>query len=336
MHLVLNFIAIIILLVLNESDCNNFKPVYRSDGEKFRNIAVTPHFVYIGGNSKIIQLSSSLQLEGEKTIDHENIKYPENWLLTVLENETLIVCNYESEETYNTRCRKYKVESGIGAHTLDTFSIKINHQSTRYLTTTVVNKNVLLIASSTCIHIQTIKDTTCYAILNLEVNSFEKFNLNTYGLGYFVEYVKTKHVTFKTAFKVKGFVYFLLNAEEGLSKLGKICTSNPNTTSNSYEDTPIICSHNNTNYTLAEDAVFWMEYLYVAFIDDSSSVICKYKLVDIKTKFQESRQNRLQCPYTTTQNRYFTKQVVQGDWCFNKSSSQCKGNSAIVSKCSKI
>ncbi|CAG2203330.1 PLXNB [Mytilus edulis] len=205
------------------------------------------------------------------------------WKDCVFENETLIVCNYISEETHDSRCRNYKVEHGIDSFNSDQGSIRINHQSTRYLTTSVQNKNVLLIASSTCIRTDTL-DTTCYAILSLEVNSLQKFNTQNLGFEYNVvhEGTNTGHVKFKTAFKVKEFVYFLFNTEDRHSKIGKMCTSSEEIKSNSYEDTPIACSYNNNNYTLAEDAVFWKEYLYVAFTGDSSSVICRYNLIAIE------------------------------------------------------
>ncbi|XP_052075061.1 plexin-A4-like [Mytilus californianus] len=118
------------------------------------------------------------------------------------------------------------------------------------------------------------------------------------------------------------FIYFLFNTEDGHSKLGKMCIDNYDMKTNTFEDTPILCSHDGKNYTLAQDAVHWKEYLLVGFSDDSLNVICKYKIQNMAEKFMESRQERLECPYDTA-NTYFIEQRLPG-WCFNKTSGLCQ------------
>ncbi|XP_071129066.1 plexin-A4-like [Mytilus edulis] len=177
----MNLLVLIVTVLVTELRCFYSKPVYINHDEKFRNIAVTSDFVYIGGNSKIIKLDSSL--------------------------------------------------------------IQLDH----------------------------------------------------------------KYVSME---------------EDGHSKLGKMCTGDANSRSNSFEDTPIICSHDGKNYTLAYDAVHWKDYLFVAFSNDSLNVICKYKIQNIAEKFMKSRQKRLECPYTT-ENTYFEKQTL-ADWCFNETSKLCQ------------
>lgn len=172
----------------------------------------------------------------------------------------------------------------------------------------------------------------CYAISGYLVHDrFHLYEHANLGFHYAVEYLQqAKHVTFKAILKTEKFIYFLFNTEDGYSKLGKMCIDSFDTKTNTFEDTPILCSYGGNNYTLAQDAVHWKEYLFVAFSDDLLNVICKYKFRNIAETFMQSRQDRLKCPYVTA-NTYFREQTLKG-WCFNKTSGLCQDGFKNVSK----
>ncbi|CAG2249782.1 unnamed protein product [Mytilus edulis] len=168
------------------------------------------------------------------------------------------------------------------------------------------------------------QSSQCYAISSYLVHDrFDPYENGKGRFDYDVEYLQqAKHVTFKAILKTEKFIYFLFNTEDGYSKLGKMCIDSFDTKTNTFEDTPILCSYGGNNYTLAQDAVHWKEYLFVAFSDDLLNVICKYKFRNIAETFMESRQDRLKCPYVTA-NTYFREQTLKG-WCFNKTSGLCQ------------
>ncbi|VDI20321.1 Hypothetical predicted protein [Mytilus galloprovincialis] len=292
-------------------------PVYRNYNEKFRNLAATSDYVYIGGSSMIIQLKNF-------SIDGLTSKYPENWLLSTPNNESLIVCNFNSK--FDTLCVKLNSDLSVVSNSSNLIS---NKPAIKYLTTTVNNTNILIIASSMCLS-NAEENKTCNSISSYSLDTFlQKFQPYT-DLGnrtYAVEYLhQTKHVTFKAILKIEKFTFFLFNTEDGRSKLGKMCTDSLNMTTNTFEDTPIMCSHNSKNYTLANDAMHWNGYLFVVFSDESINVICKYKITNVKTIFMKSRQERLKCPYNDdTENAYFKKQTLAG-WCFNQTTRQCQSD----------
>ncbi|XP_052075761.1 plexin-B2-like [Mytilus californianus] len=328
------FISLLFMIetvIIIELRCIYSKPVYRNNDEKFRNIAVTSDYVYIGGNSKILQLNSSLIQSDQKYVSVDGVTsiYSENWLLATHNNDSLIVCNFNSNN--DILCLKF--EKDLSVVTYDR-SLKSNKPAPKYLTTTAKQTNILIIGSSTCLW-HDIKYSKCNAISSYSLDNF----LVRFQPGrreYDVEYLQNaKHVTFRAILKIEKFIYFLFNTEERHSKLGKMCTSNTESeftvsNVNSFEDTPIVCSRDGKIYTMAQDAVHWKEYLFVVFSDDSSNVICKYKLRNIAKTFMESRQKRLECPYYNTANTYFVKQALT-DWCFNRTTGQCQGNSLNIS-----
>ncbi|CAG2225814.1 unnamed protein product [Mytilus edulis] len=244
----MDLLVLIVTVLVTELRCFYSKPVYINHDEKFRNIAVTSDFVYIGGNSKIIQLDSSLIQLDQKYVSMEGRKsiYDENWLLTTHNNESLIVCNYNSN--YKTLCVKLKLDLSVVTYSLTLY--KSNKPSTKYLATTFKQSNVLIIASSKCLSYNS--HDHCLAISRYSLDNFLYESEKHFGC--FVDYLQqAKHVTFRTVVGIEKFVYFLFSTEDGHSKLGKMCTCDARF--NSFEDTPIICSHDGKNYTLAHDAV---------------------------------------------------------------------------------
>ncbi|VDI20322.1 Hypothetical predicted protein [Mytilus galloprovincialis] len=303
----MDLLVLIVTVLVTELRCFYSKPVYINHDEKFRNIAVTSDFVYIGGNSKIIKLDSSLIQLNQKYVSMEGGKsiYDENWLLTTDNNASLIVCNYDDSK-YNTLCLKLKLDLSVVTSSL---SLQSNKPSTKYLATTIKQSNVLIIASSTCLSYNSNKH--CLAISTYSLDSF--LYESTQNRDYLVDYLQqARHVTFRAVLEIEKFVYFLFNTEDGQSKLGKMCTSDDKSKTNSFEDTPIICSQDGKNYTLAHDAVHWKDHLFIAFTDDSLNVICKYKIRNMSNNFMESRQNRLECPYDNAVNAYFREQGIEG------------------------
>ncbi|VDI38538.1 plexin A [Mytilus galloprovincialis] len=319
--MVLISLVVMIVTVFNfELRCLYSKPVYRNYDENFRNIAVTSDFVYIGGNSKIIKLDSSLiQLDQTYvSMEGRNSIYDENWLLTTDNNASLIVCNYDSK--YNTLCLKLKLDLSVVTYSLN---LKSKKPSTKYLATTFKQSNVLIIASSKCLSYHS--NDHCLAISSYLLDSFQQYRSQGFR-EYVVQYLQeAKHVTFRAVLEIEKFIYFLFNTEDGYSKIGKMCKGSFDMKSNSFEDTPMLCSLEGKKYTLAQDAVYWKEYLFVAFSDDFLNVICKYKIRNMAKIFMESRQDRLECPYDKTANIYFGEQRI-GDWCFNKTRGLCQSN----------
>ncbi|XP_052060745.1 plexin-A2-like isoform X3 [Mytilus californianus] len=320
---VLYCLGIIVVQLASEYSCDK----YTSD-EKFRNLAVASDYVYIGGEKNIIQLNSTLDVYEKREITD----FPVNWLLDVHNNKTLIACNYRYNK--NSDNNLICLHFAVGPNMINTtYEIGLNTESlsAKYISTKYLEENseieVLFIASSSCFSL--LNSPKCRAISGWSFpgprKSFTEYPKNSNdGREYSVLYLKdSKHVSFKTVLQKDTFIYFLFKFNETHSKLGKQCTSR-NTISkmNSYEDTPIICTYNTKVFTEAQDAVFWKDYLFVAFADDVSSVICRYKVTDIKTIFKESRQERIKCPSSNLINTYFANQKF-GDWCYNKSTGQC-------------
>lgn len=318
------WLVLLVTVIVTELRCLYSKPVFRNYDEKFRNIAVTSDYVYIGGNSKIIQLNSSLIQLDQKVVEGIKSIYDVNWLLTTHNNESLIVCNYNSNNI--NLCLKLKPDLSVVTSSV---SLRSNKPSAKYLLTTFEKSHVVIIASSMCLWHQ-VKYNRCNAISSFVLDSFRQYQSQG-SHKYDVEYLQqAKHVTFRAVLEIEKFIYFLFNTEEGYSKLGKMCTGSVTMYTNSFEDTPIICSHDGKNYTLAYDVIHWKDHLFVAFSDGSFNVICKYKIQNMAEKFMKSRQKRLECPYTT-ENTYFKKQTIL-DWCFNDTLKLCQSDLYNVSK----
>ncbi|VDH94733.1 Hypothetical predicted protein [Mytilus galloprovincialis] len=320
--LVLKGVVIFDLLICMSA--SSVYPVYRNYNENFRNLAATSDYVYIGGNSMIIQLSPSLIYLDQKYVSSDRLtsKYPENWLLATQNNDSLIACNFNPK--YDALCLKLNSDLSVISNSSNLIS---NKQATKYLTTTIRNTNILIIASSMCLS-NAAENKTCNSISSYSLDTFlQRFQPyvdlgnRTYAVEYFQQ---TKHVTFKAILKIEKFIFFVYNTEDGHSKLGKMCTGGVYMRTNAFEDTPIICSRNGKNYRMAKDAVHWNGYLFVVFSDDSTNVICKYKITNVKAIFMKSRQERLKCPFNDdTTNVYFKKQKLAG-WCFNQTTRLCQ------------
>ncbi|VDI11250.1 Hypothetical predicted protein, partial [Mytilus galloprovincialis] len=241
----------------------------------------------------------------------------------------LLVCNYRSGK--DTECFNYRADLNISNDL--TKELKIGEPSAKYGTAKVNGKDILMIASSKCLTYNTVdQNQNCKAISSYTIN-FKEFSPPLKGNnGYNVFYKAKKQVNFKALLKIDKFVYFLFNTEEEHSKFGKICTGDHVIGSNSYEDTPIICSHDGLNYTVAQDAVHWNEnekhsWIFVAFSGVSSSVICRYNLTDVKAKFKESRQQRIKCPNINLMDSLYFKEQYHGSFCFNKELGLCQSPS---------
>lgn len=331
--MVLNSILVLLgAVIVIQSKCMNASSVYqvyKNYNEKFRNLAATSDYVYIGGNSMIIQLSPSLIYLDKKyvSIDGSTSKYPENWLVSTQTNESLIVCNFSPK--FDTLCVKLNRDLSVVSNSSSLISSK---SSTKYLTTTFQETNILIIASSTCLS-TVAENQACNSISSFSVDTFlQRFQPYKGNRTYAVEYLrKTKHVTFKAILQIEKFTYFVFNTDSGHSKLGKMCTGTFDMRTNGFEDTPIVCSQYGKNYTLAQDAVYWHGFLFVVFSDDLINVICKYNITNVKYIFTKSRQERLKCPYNSgTANEYFKKQKLTG-WCFNQTTRQCQSDQGNVS-----
>ncbi|CAC5392974.1 PLXND [Mytilus coruscus] len=317
---ILYCLGIIVVHLASEYSCDK----YTSD-EKFRNLAVASNYVYIGGEKNIIHLNSTLDVIETRTITN----YPVNWLLTVHNNKNLIACNYKKDNSkYGLICLNFDVGPKMISRT-SRIGLNTKSSSAKYITATFSEEKVLIIATSSCL--RRLNEDKCRAIsgsLFMDQFSFEYPKAND-AMMYSVLYVNDRHdselISFKSVLQKDNFIYFLFNFNETRSKLGKQCTSRKNQSKmNSYEDTPIICTYNTKVFTEAQDAVFWKDYLFVAFADDVSSVICRYIVTDIKIKFQESRQERLKCPYSDLINTYFKNQQFEtANWCYNKSTGEC-------------
>lgn len=312
-------LALIGTVITTEFRCIYSISVYRNYNEKFRKLAITTDFVYVGSNNIIYQLNSSLiQLDRKHVLFRGVGSHSENliWLLTAHNNESLIVCSYQSSARGRTQCLKYTILPDLSVSSYEANSyLRISTPLTKYVTTTVNGIDILIIASSKCIH-----DHECDAISSYKLDDFDRFDPNNqYSVTYKDE---KKHVNFKAILEIDNFIYFIFYTREFHTKLGKKCTGHTNSRSNMFEDTPIVCSHNGKIYTLAQDAVHWKGYMYVAFNDDSLNVICKYEIRNLARTFMESRQKRLECPYVTA-NTYFEEQILW-DWCFNKTTRQCQ------------
>lgn len=313
---VLYCLGIIVVQLASEYSCMK----YTSD-EKFRNLAVTSGYVYIGGEKNIIHLNSALDVIKKRKI----ADFPINWLLNIHNNKTLIACN----KNFDTKliCLHFVVGPNM-TNTTSEIGFKTESVSAKYLSTKYLGEDleieVLFIASSSAF--DNVDSPKHRAISGWSFPGPKKLfteypkaiNRKEYSVLFLDE---NKHFSFKTVLQNDTFIYFLFKFNETHSKLGKQCTSrNTIGRMNSYEDTPIICTYNSKVFTEAKDAVFWKDYLFVAFADDVSTVICRY--TDIKTIFKESRQERLKCPFKNLINTYFEKQET-GEWCYNKSAGQC-------------
>ncbi|CAC5379806.1 unnamed protein product [Mytilus coruscus] len=258
--MVLSFLCVLIGIgIINEIRCIYSIPVFRNYNEKFRNLALTSDYVYIGSNNKIILLNSSLIQLDRKYVSIRGVKSnSENsiWLLTTHNNDSLIVCSYQS--TDRAQCLKYKILPDLSVFTCDAYrflDLRPYTPATKYLTTTVKEISILIVASSKCLY--DVGDYNCFAITSYYLENFDRFQLG-HNHRYAVTYKEeTKHVTFKAILEINNFIYILFNAEEGFSKLGKMCTGSTNSRTNSFEDTPIVCSHNGRIFTMAQDAVHW-------------------------------------------------------------------------------
>ncbi|CAG2225820.1 unnamed protein product [Mytilus edulis] len=190
-------------------------PVYRNYNEKFRNLAATSDYVYIGGNSMISQLSPSLLYLDQKYVSSDGLtsKYPENLLLASQNNESLIACNFNQK--YNALC--VKLNSNLSVIS-DSSNLISNKQATKYLTTTILNTNILIIASSMCLS-NTAENQTCNSISFYSLDSFlQRFQPyeDTGNSTYAVEYLqRTNHVTFKAILKIEKFTFVIFNTEDG-------------------------------------------------------------------------------------------------------------------------
>lgn len=308
---VLYCLGIIVVQFASEYSCMR----YTSD-EKFKNLAVGSGYVYIGGEKSIIHLNSTLDVLEKRKIT----AFPVNWLLTVHNNKNLIACNHRKVKSkYELICLNFDVGPKMKNRTHQ-IGLITESSSAKYITATFSEKQVLIIATSSCLDY--INEGKCRAISGSLF--MDHFSLD-YAATYSVLHVNDRHDrelgSFKSVLQKDIFIYFLFKFNETHSKLGKQCRNTVNRI-NSYEDTPIICTYNSKVFTEAQDAIFWKDYLFVAFADDVSTVICRYIVTDIKTIFKESRQERLKCPFKNLINTYFKKPET-GDWCYNKSTGQC-------------
>ncbi|CAG2200424.1 PLXNA [Mytilus edulis] len=221
--MVLNSILVLLgAVIVIQSKCMNASSVYqvyKNYNEKFRNLAATSDYVYIGGNSMIIQLSPSLIYVDKKyvSIDGSTSKYPENWLVSTQTKESLIVCNFSPK--FDTLCVKLNRDLSVVSNSSSLIS---NKSSTKYLTTTFQETNILIIASSTCLS-TVAENKACNSISSFSVDTFlQRFQPYKGDRTYAVEYLrKTKHVTFKAILQIEKFTYFVFNTDSGHSKLGE-------------------------------------------------------------------------------------------------------------------
>lgn len=286
----------IITYLFSQYDCSSPKPRYINYDDKFTKLAVASNYVLIGGENNLFYLNSSLE-------PFSQTNSGEVWLLTVY-NETIIVCNINKDvKDKKSKCKILQVLDSL-PQVVDQYSFTIENLSTVFITTTFAmseTHNVLMIASSSCLNIDTNED--CRAISSF---SFVPKLLPLEDVTRTVNYKIGMSVDFKAIFQKATHIYFLYNSEQRKSLLGKMCTKmKAPARFNSYEDTPIQCYHNTKLYTIALDAVHWKDFLFVAFKDDSSSVICRYEFSDIAKKYKQSRQERLKCPYTEPNTDFF-------------------------------
>lgn len=315
---VLYCLGIIVVQLASEYSCMRY-----TSNEKFRNLAVASDYVYIGGENNIIHLNSTLDVYEKRTITH----YPVNWLLTVHNNKNLTACNYK-KDSYELICLNFDVGPKMINRT-QKIGLKTKSPSAKYITTTFSDERkiyeVLVIATSSCFTYS--GESKCTAISGslFMDNSTPFAEYPKDEKLYSVRYLDSRHVNFTTVLQQDKYIYFLFNPNDTQSKLGKLCTARISLSfMNSFEDTPIKCTHNTIVFTKAQDAVFWKDYLFVAFTNDSSSAICRYKLTDIETKFKESRQERLKCPHVPVENSYFKREQNNFKWCYNKTLEICE------------
>ncbi|OPL21589.1 hypothetical protein AM593_05357, partial [Mytilus galloprovincialis] len=74
----------------------------------------------------------------------------------------------------------------------------------------------------------------------------------------------------------------------------------------SYEDIPLVCNHDNVNYTKIEDGLVLNGTIIASFSYMESSVICSFSIKELATRFLDSRMNILRCNQKTGwKNRSF-------------------------------
>lgn len=299
------FIFVNILVCHIDLSCS-FNYYNNSPIGHFNNILIRSDHIFIGGKTGIVKLNKA---------DLQEILYVlinDVWLMIFDDATNDVMSCYMDTDKYS-QCSKYDEETLVKKNksSSEIFAIDQTYPAV-YQKCRLADKDGFFVASNSVQKLYN-KDK------HLGIYSWRLDNMSEFRYQLFqMNYKKTKNFIrssiFKASFVYSKFAYFLYNVFENElfvgSKIGKMCTTGDATIHSqfptSYEDMPLICCHDNTNYTHVEAGIIVNDTVLVSFSNDMSSVICTYNVTDLEENYRDSRIEKLRCNQPTRPtNRYF-------------------------------
>ncbi|CAC5379797.1 unnamed protein product [Mytilus coruscus] len=263
-------------------------------------------YVYLGGELGLVKLDKT-SFNELKFISVQNV-----WAVLVDDDSNLlIVCSSfgDGESHCHKLTRNFK-EKDI---TSERFMIDLNTPPL-YLKCRLSDGIGIMIAAPY------IKSFTygkySKTIYSLQMGSLDEFSFSSNTVYHLIYNgnMNRLEMRYKAGFVHQQFIYFLynvyLNDQFIEAKLGKMCASHHKYSSNgfrtSYEDIPLVCYHDNVNYTKIEDGLVLNGTIIVSFSNLESGVICSFSIKELAKRFRDSRMNILRCNQKTGwKNRSF-------------------------------
>ncbi|XP_052059630.1 uncharacterized protein LOC127700241 [Mytilus californianus] len=256
-------------------------------------------YVYLGGELGLVKLDKT-SFNELKFISVQNV-----WAVLVDDDTNLlIVCSSLGDG--ESHCHKLTRNLKKKDKTSERFMVDLNTPPL-YLKCRLSEKLGIIIAAPCIKSFTNRKDSK--TIYSLQMGSLDEFSYSSTTV-YHLIYKENKNrlqMRYKAGFVHQQFVYFLYNVylkDQFIeAKLGKMCASHHTYSSNgfhtSYEDIPLVCYHDNVNYTKIEDGLVQNETIIVSFSNLKSSVICSLSIEELAKRFRDSRMNILRCNQKT-------------------------------------
>lgn len=294
------------ILVCHIDLCCSFNYYSNSPIGHFNNILIRSDHIFIGGKTGIVKLDKA---------DLQEILYVlinDVWLM-IFDDATNDVMSCYRDTEKHSQCSKYDEKTLVKKNksSSEIFDIDQTYPAV-YQKCRLADKDGFLVASNSVQKLYN-KDKH-FGIYSWGLDDMSEFRYQLFQMNY----KKTKNFIrrsiFKASFVYSNFAYFLYNVFENElfvgSKIGKMCTTSDATIHSpfptSYEDMPLICCHDNTNYTHVAAGVIVNDTVLVSFSNDMSSVICTYNVTDLEENYKHSRIEKLRCNQPTKPtNRYF-------------------------------
>ncbi|XP_071128956.1 uncharacterized protein [Mytilus edulis] len=262
--------------------------------------------VYVGGELGMVNLDKK-SFEELKFMSVQNV-----WALLVDDDANLlIVCSSLGDG--KSQCHKMNRNLKENDITSEQFMIDLNTPPLS-IKCRLSDEIGIVIAAPYIKSFTNRKDSkTIYSLQMGSLNEFRYSSNTVYQLGY-NENMNRSQMRYIAGFVHEQFVYFLyniyLNDQFIEAKLGKMCASHHTYSSTgfrtSYEDIPLVCYHDNVNYTKIEDGLVLNGTMIASFSYMESSVICSFSIKELAKRFLDSRMNILRCNQKTGwKNRSF-------------------------------